>query len=167
MQKQVTASKTTSTASSTTTASTADWKTYTDPTLKISFKYPKNWFIFKSTRDGRIYIQNAEQTKDDQYNVSNTPTNFERTWITYNQSEFTYKDQSALSALTLSQIQRTGFVVKVYTNTSTTNPTAWAYWSNNTEQFEATIATELPTASNQAQEITTLKQILSTVGSTQ
>ena len=152
----------------------ADWKTYTDSDLKISFKYPADWFVFKSIRDERIYVENVEQTSDDQWNKSNSPSNFQRVWISYSQNESSQENENnAKSATnynlqgkqitaTASTIDANDIIINTYEFTNTSNPTLKAFWADTSDKrYSANMSTENG-QTNQENEIVVLKNLLST-----
>lgn len=56
---------------------TADWRSYSNSTYGLSFKYPKEWFVFAPTGDTRVYIQSVPGDVD----KGIASSGFQRFWI--------------------------------------------------------------------------------------
>jgi type II secretory pathway pseudopilin PulG len=165
---QSSATATTSATIPTTADKTADWKTYTNEEYGFSFKYPEDWVIEEDTSLERIYVKNMEGD----YNKSNMPTDFQKVWISYSQSQSSPTEEnltkdgkpSCCEATTVSTSTISANVLDINTYEFNTigGPTLEAYWSDNSgRRYSAKNGSEKP-AGVQEKEITTLKQILST-----
>ncbi len=147
----------------------ADWKTYSNSTLGISFKYPKDWYIEEAPSDSRIYIRTTSAKVDKE----TKPSDFQQLWISYATNESSVTEENNTKAgkpgcceitdsVSVSTVTSGDLTINTYQFTSGGGPVIEAYWSDPTgKRYTATNASEIGTT-NQTNEIANLKIVLST-----
>lgn len=130
-----------------------DWQTYVNE--KITFKYPKGWFVEEEKSTGRIYIKNTNIAN---LSKANMPKDFQMFWIS--------KEKTLPSVMSTRSPEYVnapnGLKIKTYKMNSTGGPLLEAYWkSNSGEEYYATNSSEV-SDELQNKMMENLKKVLST-----
>ena len=152
----------------TTTDETANWKTYSNTTLGISFRYPPTWYVREVSADKRIYIENNKDGAA--FSKDNPIAGFEIVWLSYNNNDYAFYEATVADTTLTTLVKKViesddGLTINFYTygveNSSTVNQ-AVALWQKSTDtKYSASIGTELG-VTRQNDEIKVLEGLLST-----
>ncbi len=148
----------------------AGWKSYTWAEQGVTFKYPGDWFVEKSTSMDRVYVKNAQVdlSKDA------TPDNFQQIWLSADQDEAAQAREDAIKKgssefrtvdgpVTASTIKAGSVTITIYAYNTVGGPTVEAYWTNKAgTRMYATNSTEVG-QQNQTDMVANLKKVLASI----
>lgn len=147
------------------------WPTYTSTAQKLSFKYPKGWYIREDpSSSSTIYISSVQGVVD----KGNWPADFQMLWISSDPNETALANENNTKAgkpscceisgpVTASTIKSGSLVINAYQYQTVGGPELEAYWTNSAgKRFVATNSVEVG-ETNQQNMVANLKLVLATV----